>query len=328
MNASGPAPNASPGPPELLVIVVNYRTPELTLACLDSLADARGEVDGLRAVVVDNGSGDGSAERLAAAVAERGWGDWLSLCALDRNVGFARGVNHGHAQGPAARWVLLLNSDAQLHPGALGHCCARMREDASIGALSCRVLNADGSVQNVARRFPTPLRLCAETLGLRQRFPRLFGWADVDDPGWDRSRTRRDVDWLGGAFLLLRGELVRRVGLLDGDFFFYGEDIELCHRFARAGFRRRYEPDVTVSHVGAASSEESSESAAWRRRQLWSARYLVLRKCHGRVAESLVRGVDRLAIGLRASFRRWLRGADDPSTRSEQDLLQLLRSLS
>jgi len=312
---------------EVLVIVVNYRTAALTIECLRSVSAARSEVDGLRAIVVENGSGDGSAERLAAAIGSEGWESWATLATLPENVGFARGVNHGYRHGPPARWVLLLNSDACLHAGALGYSCARMREDPALGAFSCLVLNADGSVQNVARRFPTPARLCLETLALTFRFPALFGWADIDDLGWDRRTTRRDVDWIGGAFLLLRGEMIERIGLLDADFFFYGEDIEFCHRVKRAGFRRRYDPGVAVSHIGAASSHDAS-ALDWRKRQLWSARYRVLRKCHGRLAATLVRQLDLIATAVRAGYSRLRRGGADPQTRVWQDHLKLLRELT
>jgi hypothetical protein len=311
---------------ELLAIVLNYRTPDLTLACLRSLIAASSEVAGLRVVVVENGSGDGSADPIASVIASEGWGEQVSLQVLPENVGFARGVNHGFRHGPRARFVLLLNSDARLHEGALRYSCAQVAADPSIGAFSCLVENADGSVQNVARRFPTPLRLVVQTLGLPYWLPSLFGWADTDDLGWDRRTSRCDVDWLGGAFLLLRGELVERIGLLDEEFFFYGEDIELCHRIARAGYRCRYDPGATVSHVGAASSDTSEASVRWRRRQLLSARYAVLRKCHGRLAAALVRAVDLIVTSVRARFRALRYGGADPTTRDAQALLALLRS--
>ena len=311
----------------VLVIIVNFRTPDLTLDCLRSVASRTGEVASLRAVVVDNGSGDGSAERIAAAIESNAWSSWASLEAVDENLGFGRGVNHGYASAPAARYVLILNSDAQLHDGTLRYCHDRLEDDPTIGAFSCLVLNADGSVQNVARRSPTPLTLCLQTMGLPYRFPRLFGWANAEDLGWDRRVTVRDVDWLGGAFLFLRAGLIERIGLFDEAFFFFGEDVEFCYRVRRAGFRCRYDPGASITHLGAGSSDETKMASEWRMRQLWWARYRVTRKCYGRSAEALVRGVDWTVFLVRACTRRLRRGADDPETRQVYELLRLLRNV-
>ena len=130
-----------------------------------------------------------------------------------------------------------------------------MTNDQSIGTMSCLVKNADGSPQNVSRTFPTPLREFIRCFGLPWSFPRLFGWADTDDLTWDRETECRDVDWLGGAFLMIRGDLIRQIGLLDEDFFFYGEDIEFAHRVRKAGYRRFYQATPgSITHLGGGSS--------------------------------------------------------------------------
>jgi GT2 family glycosyltransferase len=287
----------------LLVVVVNYRTPELTVDCLRSLAPEIEAVAGARVVVVDNGSGDGSPERIEAAIRERAWSAWASLKALERNGGFAFGNNRGLESVSGARYVLLLNSDTVVNPRALAHCLAVMDAEPTIGAMSCLVLNADGTPQNVARRFPTALRRTVASLGLPWKLPALFGWADLEDATWDRRTTKRDVDWLGGAFLFVRGELVERIGLLDEDFFFYGEDIEFCHRVWQAGYRCHYDPGASITHLGGSSSDMTRLASVERVRHAWRGRHLVHEKLYGRASALACLAVDGVLLASRLALR-------------------------
>ncbi len=282
----------------LLIAVINYRTPELTIACLRSLAPEVAAVAGARTIVVDNASGDGSVEKLEAAIRDAGWAAWAELLRSDRNLGFAGGNNLAIARAEPAEYVLLLNSDTVVHAGCLRRCLEVMDREPRIGALSCRVLNADGSIQNVARKFPTPLLVTAAALGLPWKLPRLFAWADAEDLGWDRVTTSRDVDWLGGAFLFVRSSVFGGRVRLDEDFFFYGEDIEFCHRIHRLGFTLRYDPVGSIVHLGGGSSDPTRMPSSLQSVRQWRARYLVQRKCWGRAAASWVRGVDLVASTL------------------------------
>jgi GT2 family glycosyltransferase len=320
---SAPARTARDDPP-LLVVIVNYRTPGMTLECLRSLAPEIGTVPGARAVVVDNGSGDGSAERLVEGVARAGWQGWASVVAEERNGGFAAGNNRGFEVAAGARNFLLLNSDTIVRPGVLRHCTEVMDADPAIGAMSCLVLNDDGSVQNVTRRFPSPLRRALSVLGLPWKLPRLFGWADTDDLGWDRRAAARDVDWLGGAFLFVRGDVLRKIGGLDEDFFFYGEDIEFCHRVWRAGYRCRYAPGAEIVHHGGSSSDPTRLASADRLAHAWRARHLVHAKLYGQASAAASLAFDGLVYRLK---RAWLRArgrTDDPEYRRVAAVLELM----
>ena len=290
---------ASTTPVPLLIVVLNYRTAALTVDCLRSLVDEVPTVPGTRVIVVDNASGDGSAGTIGAAIAGNGWGGWAELVESDRNRGFAGGNNVGIARGEPARYVLLLNSDTIVQPGCLRHCMEVMEASPRVGALSCCLLNQDGSLQNTARRFPTPLRMTCAALGLPRRFPRLFGWADTEDPGWDRGAVSRDVDWLGGAFLWVRSEALGGTVRLDEDFFFYGEDIEFSHRIRRRGFTCRYDAVSRTVHLGGASSDPTRLPSSERSVHQWRARYLVQRKCYGILASLWTRAVDVTFTALR-----------------------------
>jgi GT2 family glycosyltransferase len=285
----------------LLIVVINYRTPQLTIDALASIASQVAEADA-QVVLVDNASGDDSLPRLRAAIEERGWGSWVQLIASPVNTGFAGGNNlvlRDLARYPDARFVLLLNSDTISDPGVLKFCVQKMEADPGVGVMSCLLLNADRSVQNAARRFLTPLRLLSHTFGFPWSMPQLFGWADTEDPNWDRRLESRDVDWVGGAFMMIRREVIEQVGPLDEGFFFYGEDAEFCHRVTRAGWRVRYEPGASVIHLGGASSDPVRLAARQRSSLQWQARYLFQRRCYGRVAEWSARTADLASGGLR-----------------------------
>jgi GT2 family glycosyltransferase len=279
----------------------------------------------MRVVVVDNASADASVERIGAAIRTEEWEPWVKLVQAPSNGGFAAGNNLGLREArDQAELVMLLNSDTVALPGAIPHCVSVMRADPSVGAMSCRLLNADGSTQNAARGVPTPGRLVLCALGLPWKLPRMFGRADPEQPWWNRDTQTRDVEWLGGAFLMTRGDLVGRIGLLDEDFFLYGEDIEFCHRVWKAGCRCLYDPTFAIVHLGGASSDPSRLSAAARNGHAWRGRYLVQRKCYGRAAEWLVRGCDTCAYALRLGAMRVLGRSGEPRYADIRAALRLL----
>lgn len=289
----------------LTVVIVNYRTPELVLGCLESLACEREKLK-IQAVVVENGSGDGSNAVISAGLDSRGWCEWVTILPSKVNRGFAGGNNFALSETAVGSYVLFLNSDTVVQHGCLDRCVSVLKSDREIGALSCCLLNSDGSVQNTARRFPHPLRLIACRLGLPYRWPKVFGWADVQDPLWDRRLVSRSVDWLGGAFLMVPREVLEQVGGLDEDFFFYGEDVEFCHRVRRAGFKCWYEASVSTIHLGGASSDETRLPPNERNQRRMAARYLEQRKLYGVWTEWFVRIVDSLCDSL-SGIRRWCR---------------------
>ena len=293
--------------PELLIVILNYRTARLTVDCLGSLADKLDEVPGgVRAVVVENGSGDGSGEQIGDAIRANGWHVWAELLELDDNRGFAGGNNAAldllktDARFAGTPWVLLLNSDTIVHPGALRYCHDLMRGEPAIGVMSCMLRNADGSPQNVTRDFPTPLKQAICALGLPWTVPGRFGWADVYDVPARLLTAKRDVDWIGGAFMFVRRAALDQIGgRLDESFFFYGEDIEFCFRFRRHGWRVHYDPAVSITHVGGSSSDPTRVPDKLKSVYTWQARYQVQRTCYGPAAAWLVRACDVLALGLR-----------------------------
>jgi len=282
---------------------------------------------GTRVIVVENGSGDESATKIGSAIAVSGWENWCTLLVSERNRGFAAGNNFGIAHVMSAEvpdYVLLLNSDTIVQPGCLAHSLGVMIGDSTIGAMSCRLLNADGTIQNVCRRFPTPARCLAAALSLPWWLPGLFSWADCEDLGWDRNRVARDVDWIGGAFMLLRGDWIVRHKGLDERFFFYGEDIELCHRIRETGYRCHYDPGSTVIHYGGSSSDPTRMAASSRNFHSWRGRYLIQRICYGRFAELFIKCADIITVARRVAWRYVMRRRAVQDNLATADVLRFL----
>jgi hypothetical protein len=311
----------------LLVVILNYRTPKLTLDCLESLAPQIDDTPEASVIVVDNGSGDNSVELLRQAIDKNCWTRWASVLPARANLGFAGGNNLALDKlldHPEARCVLLLNSDTIVGEGVLRHCYQKMAANPSIGIMSCLLLNPDGTVQNTARRLPTPWRMAAISFGLPWIWPTLFGWADLDDPRWDRRTVSREVEWVGGTCMFIRRKVIDKLGGLDPRFFFYGEDVEFCHRVRKYDWTVWYDPAVSVVHLGGASSDPSRLDANQCDALKWQARYLMQRRCYGLAAEIFLRAADISSFSLRFLKLLFLRRSDSPEFASHKNVLSML----
>jgi len=319
--------------PRLTVIVLNFRTPDVTIDCLKTLAPEAAANPGMKVVLLDNASGDDSVPRIEAAIRENRWDSgWLEFRAMDKNLGFAGGNNlilHEQMAGenPPA-YLLLLNSDTLVRDGCIAYCTKIMEADPKIGALSCMLRNRDGTVQNVCRKFPHPARESVRAFGLPWFFPALFRWADLEDSSWDRTAGPRDVDWIGGAFFFARTSALREAGVLDQEFFFYGEDCEWCHRLWNHGWRIRFDPGAETVHLGGASSDSTRVRNRQRDIYTWKARFLIQRKCYGPLAEKLVRGCYTAMFALRLGFARITgKGRSEKAAELREGLSMLLGPL-
>jgi N-acetylglucosaminyl-diphospho-decaprenol L-rhamnosyltransferase len=313
----------------LAIIVINFRTPDLTIDCLRSLEPEIAAQPGVRVFVVENGSGDDSLKKIGAGIGSAGWHSWCTLVSSGENRGFSGGNNFGieaAVRSGSAKYYLLLNSDTIVKSGCLARCIRIMDSDPRIGALSCRVINADGSIQNVCRKFPTPLRCLVAALLLPWRFPAWFSWADCEDLGWDRNTLARDVEWIGGAFMMLRGAWVARYNALDDRFFFYGEDVELCHRVWRTGFRCHYDPGSTIIHLGGGSSDPSRMAMGARSFHQWRGRYLIQDICYGKLARFFLQAIDLLTVARRVAWARIAGHANTTEYAAMHDVVRLLVS--
>jgi GT2 family glycosyltransferase len=230
---------------DLSIVIVNWNTRLILRDCLGSLFAGLGRLEA-EVLVVDNASADGSAEMVAEEFPA------VRLLVQTRNLGFAAG-NNVALRLARGRHALLLNTDTLVHGTVLPEAVAWLDAHPRTGVLGPRVLNTDGSVQASSSAFPTLGNLLMQTLGLT----RVARWDSYRMTGWDRSEARR-VDVISGAAMFVRRAAMDEVGLLDEDFFFYGEETDWCHRFARAGWDLDYVPLPAITHFGGGSVRKLS----------------------------------------------------------------------
>ena len=276
------------------VIVVSFNTCDLLRECLTSLREECArlpEGESAEILVVDNCSRDGSAEIVTAEFS--GSGVPVRLIRSDVNLGF--GVANNRAiEAARGRYLALLNSDAFFHSGALVRAIAHMESDPSAGVGGARLVGRDGAWQPSARMFPIVLRDAFVLTGLASRFPRSRFFSAAERT-WADPAVPADVDWVTGAFMIVRREALAKAGLFDPAFFLYCEEVDLCRRVKDAGFHVRYWPDIVVTHLHGESSrrvdaqvfsESESQVVLWRMRstllyyrkhhaaKVWLARWL------------------------------------------------------
>jgi hypothetical protein len=250
----------------LLIVIVNYRTAELTQDCLRSLQDEVGTVAGTRVVVTDNASGDDSVAQLEAAVHAHGWGPWATIRPLERNGGFAAGNNAAIrpalAEADPPRYVLLLNPDTIVRPGAIRALVEFMESRPDVGIAGSRLEEPDGRPQQSAFRFPTVLGELEGGLRFGPASRVLDRW--VITPRVPEGP--RPIDWVAGACMIIRREVIEAAGLMDEGYFMYFEEVDFCHRARRAGWPCWYVPSAHVVHLVGRSSGVSDPRAARKRR--------------------------------------------------------------
>ena len=235
---------------DLSIIIVNWNTSDLLARCLSALEqEAFGDVaPQCEVFVVDNASTDGSRQRVRDEFL------WVSLIENEKNLGFAQANNLALAQAQG-EFVLLLNSDTRLLPGALQALLAFMAAHPPAGACGARLLNADGSLQPSCQPMLTPEREFWRLSFLDMLLPRatyrMASWP-VDQP--------RQVEIIKGACLLLRRAALDQIGRLDEAYFMYTEEVDLCYRLAQAGWELWWVPQAQVIHYGGASSRQAAEA--------------------------------------------------------------------
>ncbi len=235
---------------DISIIIVNYNVKDFLLQCLRSVRQATGSLN-VETIVVDNNSADGSVESLQPLFPE------VQFIKLEKNVGFAKANNTGfsHACG---KYFLILNPDTILGEDTLETMYRYMENNPEVGIAGCKVLNPDGSFQVACRRgFPTPWASFSKLFGLQSLFPnsRLFA-------GYNQTFRSTDetyyIDALIGAFMFARREVIGQLKGFDGDFFMYGEDLDLCFRASEAGWKTAYVHETSIIHYKGESTRRSS----------------------------------------------------------------------
>jgi len=238
----------TPSNPKLAVIIVSYNAAEYLRQCLASAMQYLGPLPA-EIAVVDNASSDGTAQMV-----EKEYPD-VQLIRNPTNRGFSAAVNQGLKE-TTAPFVLWLNPDSLCRDGNLKDLIAYLETEKEIGILGPQILDPQGTVQLSCRSFPT---LTTYFFGrfsiLTQWFPNNPYSQRFLHSGWDHS-TRKDVDWVSGACLLHRRELIVDIGPLDEKYFMYFEDVDFCQRAKAKGWRVQYHPGSQFLHHIAGSSRK------------------------------------------------------------------------
>lgn len=263
---------------DVSVIIVTRNTRDLSLAAIRSVSENSEGLD-VEVLVVDNGSTDGTRDAISRSMSG------VRCLRSETNLGFARAVNRA-ASVTDGEFLLLLNSDAQLEPGALATAVSWMRNNTRCGVAGAQLLNNDGSRQNSIANFPT---LATELLNkslLRRIAPRRY-------PGKEQAFSSPvEVETVVGAFMLVRRKLWDLLGGLDERFFFFVEETDFCFQARRAGWITMHLPQVLVTHGGGQSAKQVLPAA---RVEYWRSRYAYFEKNHG----PLTRLVLRIGLGIR-----------------------------
>ncbi|WP_090792955.1 glycosyltransferase family 2 protein [Paenibacillus sp. GP183] len=233
---------------DLSIVIVNYNTCQLTLDCLRSIVSSSISYD-YEILVVDNASRDDSVLEIRKQFPT------IQLIENKQNVGFSK-ANNQAIRVAAGRYILLLNTDTIVQPDAIQIMLDFMEEHSSIGASGCKILLPDGSLDKACKRgFPTPSASFYYAFGFSKLFPNnpRFNQYQL---GYLNPDQEYPIDCLVGAFMLVRREAIDQVGMLDEEFFMYGEDIDWCYRIKQAGWGIYYYPRTTITHYKGASSRK------------------------------------------------------------------------
>jgi GT2 family glycosyltransferase len=262
---------------DISIVIVSFNTRDVLRESLQSIERERGTLR-IEILVVDNNSHDGSVEMIESEFPE------VRVLSSEVNLGFGA-ANNLAFEVATGRYLVLLNSDAFLCPDSLRLAVRHMDHQPDVGLAGGRLVGRDFSLQPSARMFPSILSDFLVFTGLAHKFPKskFFGrfdrtWADPMQPA--------EVDWVPGAFSIIRQEALSQAGFFDPDFFLYSEEVDLCRRIQAAGFKIMYWPDIVVIHIGGESSRqiktlEMSSAGAQLIRWRMRSTLLYYRKHHG-----------------------------------------------
>ncbi len=291
----------TPSRGSLHVVIVNFRTPVLTVDAVQSVLASDLPEQTINLWLVDNGSNDDSVATLRCRFPD------LTVIESPRNLGFAGGNNLAlrkilELEGACQRagdFVLLLNSDVQVEPDAIATCLEFMAGDPAIGVAGPKVILPDGTLDLACRRgFPTPLNAFWKLTGLAQRYPRSRRFSGYNLTYLDENQTA-EVDSVGGAFMLVRMAAIDQAGVLDERFFMYGEDLDWAYRIKAHGWKVFYHPAARVTHLKSASARRQSRRMIF---EFYRAMWLFHQKHYARKTFFLINWLVMIGIVARGVF--------------------------
>jgi len=235
---------------DISIIIVNYNVKEFLQNLLNSIAKASRNCQ-TELIIVDNASDDGSVEFICDKFPE------VKLIVNKKNLGFGKANNIGLAQAKG-KYILLINPDSIVREDTLDKMIEFFEKTAEAGLAGCKILNPDGTLQLACRRsFPGPWTSFCKVTGLSTLFPKSKIFARYNLTYLDENQTY-EVDAISGSFMMIRREVYEKVGGFDDDFFMYGEDLDLCYRIQKAGYKVYYVHNTQIIHYKGESTKRSN----------------------------------------------------------------------
>jgi GT2 family glycosyltransferase len=299
---------------DLSIIIVSWNAKGHLINCLNSLSKLNRS--DWEIIVVDNNSEDGSHEEVETKFPH------VKLIKNKENLGFAKANNIG-IRASSGRYICLINSDVIVLDGCIEKLIEFMDKNPSVGMSGPRILNPDHTLQHNCFHFPSIRNNLSQALGLNKLFPKSPFFSEQIMKYWPHDCERR-VDALNGCFLMVRRKAIDEVGLLDEDFFFYGEDIDWCRQFRDSGWEVVFYPEAATIHFGGASSSNAPVKFYL---EMQKADLQYWRKHHGRLGQSvywmiiLLRQLVRLPVYVLIYIFR-------PGARRGEALFKLKRALT
>lgn len=266
---------------DLTISIVNTNNKVLLEECLSSVFENTSTIS-VEVYVIDNASNDGSAEMVRTGFPQ------VSLIENESRKGYAQ--NHNQAlRKSKGRFVCILNEDIVIYPNALDRMVEFMDRHPDVGAIGPQVLRGDGvTIQlECGRKFPTLWTEFCEKTTLSRAFPKSRIFGDSRMGYWNHDDTR-EVDCLLGACMMVRREAIKEVGLLDEQFFMYGEDVEWPHRIKRGGWKIIFFHNAQVLHYGAQTNKRQPRRMGV---EAFNSRYKLFRKLYGWLYAQIYRGL-------------------------------------
>jgi len=235
---------------DLSVVIVNWNTKDLLSQCIESIKSQTKRIS-FEIIVVDNFSSDGSSRMV-----ENNFPD-ITLIKNRKNRGFGRANNQGLAKA-RVKYILFLNSDMTVNENCLDEMFDFMEKNPDIGASSCKLTFPDGSLQHSCREFPSFWTFFLMLIGLRYFLPNMKTFRDYLMLDWDHSDIK-EVDQIMGSFMFIRNEVLKQIGSFDERYWMYFEEVDLCLRMKKAGWKIVHYPYVSAVHFLSKSSEQWGE---------------------------------------------------------------------
>ena len=237
------------------IIIVNYNSKDVLINCINSIINEETQLN-YNLWIIDNASTDDSVEDLKEFFPK------VNIIKNELNEGFSK-ANNKIIKMTSAHYILLLNPDTIVYNNSISGCLNYIKEHSEVGIVGCKVLNPDGTLQLACRRsIPTPVVALFRLIGLSKLFPnnKMFAKYNLT---YLNDHEINEVDAVSGAFLMIKRDVVNKVGLLDEHFFMFGEELDWCMRVKNAGFKVIYYPKSFITHLKGESCKRNPKKARW-----------------------------------------------------------------